>query len=555
MRGFAPSSAAEVRAKTVKTSANPPFVIQIFEPLKDMEPVAARLGPRLDGRRVATGARLGQREGRDHLARREARQVARLELGRPEEQQALHTDRLVRRDGDRHARVEPGQLLQHAGVPRCCVRAPRRRAPAERACRRGPSSFRPAQHLVGDGAAPGRSLGRVDRAAWKKRRTPSSSGVPGVDLLAAGSGQGKMRLSSMTPKKRLFMNDGSRMAGDSRRVDDECGTFFAQGAGRDALTLRAGEVASQEVSKGAAHRYGCQRRVGARESKRSTGRSSARGATRGARPDGRLQRDAGLFQRRRQATSRPWRRRARASTLCWRRGRRRRRHRRRVDASGAPPGAAGQSKSRASSRSSATPPGGGASRSTRRARGRARLPRGGRMRRERRLVPARRGPGARRGRERRGARPHALPRHARSDARLQRIPGRRLRRHRPRRVFGVGSCGRAGRSLRRGPRRARDGPRPRIREERAAEPRPARAPAGNRVARRRAGRHRREPQVVPRGGRPGARRPTDRLGGSIAAAMHAVREGASIVRVHDVRATRQAIDLARRLDGRTARRR
>jgi dihydropteroate synthase len=39
----------------------------------------------------------------------------------------------------------------------------------------------------------------------------------------------------------------------------------------------------------------------------------------------------------------------------------------------------------------------------------------------------------------------------------------------------------------------------------------------------------------------------DRLGGSIAAAMHAVREGASIVRVHDVRATRQAVDLARRL--------
>ena len=31
--GFAPSSAGEVRAKTVKTSAKPPLVIQIFEPL------------------------------------------------------------------------------------------------------------------------------------------------------------------------------------------------------------------------------------------------------------------------------------------------------------------------------------------------------------------------------------------------------------------------------------------------------------------------------------------------------------------------------------------
>ena len=31
--GFLPSSSADVRAKTVKTSAKPPFVIQIFEPL------------------------------------------------------------------------------------------------------------------------------------------------------------------------------------------------------------------------------------------------------------------------------------------------------------------------------------------------------------------------------------------------------------------------------------------------------------------------------------------------------------------------------------------
>ncbi len=41
---------------------------------------------------------------------------------------------------------------------------------------------------------------------------------------------------------------------------------------------------------------------------------------------------------------------------------------------------------------------------------------------------------------------------------------------------------------------------------------------------------------------PGAA-PTDREGASIAAALHAVRAGVQIVRVHDVRATRQAIDM------------
>jgi dihydropteroate synthase len=38
--------------------------------------------------------------------------------------------------------------------------------------------------------------------------------------------------------------------------------------------------------------------------------------------------------------------------------------------------------------------------------------------------------------------------------------------------------------------------------------------------------------------------PTDRLGASIAAALHAASAGAAIVRVHDVRATRQSLDLA-----------
>jgi dihydropteroate synthase len=37
--------------------------------------------------------------------------------------------------------------------------------------------------------------------------------------------------------------------------------------------------------------------------------------------------------------------------------------------------------------------------------------------------------------------------------------------------------------------------------------------------------------------------PTARLGASVAAAIHAARQGAQLVRVHDVRATRQAIDL------------
>jgi dihydropteroate synthase len=37
--------------------------------------------------------------------------------------------------------------------------------------------------------------------------------------------------------------------------------------------------------------------------------------------------------------------------------------------------------------------------------------------------------------------------------------------------------------------------------------------------------------------------PSERLGASIAAAIHAARAGARVVRAHDVRATRQAVDL------------
>src|SRR5260370_31274802 len=41
--------------------------------------------------------------------------------------------------------------------------------------------------------------------------------------------------------------------------------------------------------------------------------------------------------------------------------------------------------------------------------------------------------------------------------------------------------------------------------------------------------------------------PGERLGASVAAALHAARAGAAVLRIHDVRATRQALDLADRL--------
>jgi dihydropteroate synthase len=44
--------------------------------------------------------------------------------------------------------------------------------------------------------------------------------------------------------------------------------------------------------------------------------------------------------------------------------------------------------------------------------------------------------------------------------------------------------------------------------------------------------------------------PTERVGASIAAALHAAGAGAAILRVHDVRATRQAVDLAAHLSNR-----
>ena len=50
-------------------------------------------------------------------------------------------------------------------------------------------------------------------------------------------------------------------------------------------------------------------------------------------------------------------------------------------------------------------------------------------------------------------------------------------------------------------------------------------------------------------GEAGGSKPVDRLGASIAAALFAARHGAAILRVHDVRPTRQAIDLERSLAG------
>jgi dihydropteroate synthase len=46
--------------------------------------------------------------------------------------------------------------------------------------------------------------------------------------------------------------------------------------------------------------------------------------------------------------------------------------------------------------------------------------------------------------------------------------------------------------------------------------------------------------------------PGERIGASIAAALYAARAGARILRVHDVRATRQAIDLEHKLDTRAS---
>jgi dihydropteroate synthase len=47
----------------------------------------------------------------------------------------------------------------------------------------------------------------------------------------------------------------------------------------------------------------------------------------------------------------------------------------------------------------------------------------------------------------------------------------------------------------------------------------------------------------------GAAAPGERIGASIAAALHAAREGAAILRVHDVRATRQALAFDRAMKG------
>jgi dihydropteroate synthase len=47
----------------------------------------------------------------------------------------------------------------------------------------------------------------------------------------------------------------------------------------------------------------------------------------------------------------------------------------------------------------------------------------------------------------------------------------------------------------------------------------------------------------------GVKNPRERIGGSVAAALEAARRGASVVRVHDVAATVQALSLARAVHG------
>ena len=96
-----------------------------------------------------------------------------------------------------------------------------------------PSSFRP--FSTSSGIRCSRSMLAESTQRWKYRRTPSISVRRVSTSWALGSGQGKMRLSSMTPKKRLFMNDCSRMprpyptfaprAGVSRRPGALFGDF------------------------------------------------------------------------------------------------------------------------------------------------------------------------------------------------------------------------------------------------------------------------------------------------------------------------------------------
>ena len=71
-----------------------------------------------NGSSVGAGAGFGQAESRDHFARGELRQVARLLLGRAEQQQALHADGTVRTDRERHRAVIAAGLGQHARIGR-----------------------------------------------------------------------------------------------------------------------------------------------------------------------------------------------------------------------------------------------------------------------------------------------------------------------------------------------------------------------------------------------------------------------------------------------------
>ncbi len=100
----------------------PPFVIQIFSPFSVQLPSGFFSAcVRIDAA-SEPGGRFGQAERRDHFAARELRQVAGfLRLG-AEHQDALHADRAVRADRQRHRAVMAAGLGEHARISR--VRQP-----------------------------------------------------------------------------------------------------------------------------------------------------------------------------------------------------------------------------------------------------------------------------------------------------------------------------------------------------------------------------------------------------------------------------------------------
>ena len=94
----------------------PPLVIQIFSPLSSPAAVGILDGLGADRGRIRSRAGLGQAKRRDHFAAGQLRQISRSLLGRAEQQYALHADRAVRADGERHRTVVRAALAQDARV-------------------------------------------------------------------------------------------------------------------------------------------------------------------------------------------------------------------------------------------------------------------------------------------------------------------------------------------------------------------------------------------------------------------------------------------------------